>query len=48
MDIQVYLRPMPLVRNQVVYREGEESKFIYLIEMGEILLTKRVPAKLEH
>lgn len=47
-DIQVYLKPMTMIRNQVIYREGEESNHIYLIEQGEVLLTKWVPAKLEH
>ena len=37
-----------LIRNQVIYSEGEPSKHVYLVQSGEYLLTKRVPMKGEY
>ena len=42
------LEEMPVIRNQEIYKEGEEANHVYLIWQGEFLLTKKVPVKNEH
>ena len=37
-----------MIRNQEIYREGQEANHVYLIWQGEFLMSKRVPQKTEH
>ena len=39
---------MPVIRNQEIFREGEDANYVYLIWSGEFLLSKKVPVKIEH
>lgn len=43
--LQYFLKEEKFIRGQEVYREGSDSKHVYLICEGEFLLTKRVPVR---
>ena len=41
-------KDMPMIKNQVLYREGEKADFVYIVKSGQFEVSKLLPSKPAH